>query len=304
MYLGAVGRSGTTLLERSAATAPSFVSLGELVHLWERGARLDQPCGCGEPFSGCPFWTAVGERAFGGWEQLDIDQVLGWQRDADRNRFVPLLLVPRLGSRRFRAALASFTSVLERLYGAIDDEVAERTGARRVLVDASKHPSYLFVLRRLRGHRVRLLHVVRDPRGVAHSWAKVVERPEAAGEDMERLDTAHAIARWTSHNLLFQLAAATGVRRRRLRYEAFATDPDELGRRLAALTEDLRVEVPRFADHTAHLGTDHTVSGNPMRFRTGAVVIRPDDAWRREMPARTRRIVTVLTAPLRLAYRT
>ena len=36
-----------------------------------------------------------------------------------------------------------------------------------VVVDASKHPSYYFLLRRLADHDVRLLHVVRDPRGVA-----------------------------------------------------------------------------------------------------------------------------------------
>ena len=39
----------------------------------------DDLCGCGKPFHACPFWTAVGERAFGGWSQVDVER-LRWLR--------------------------------------------------------------------------------------------------------------------------------------------------------------------------------------------------------------------------------
>ncbi|MGE0140237.1 MAG: sulfotransferase [Ilumatobacteraceae bacterium] len=299
VYLGAVGRSGTTLLERAAATSPSFVSLGEMVHLWERGVIGGEPCGCGLPLRECPFWSAVADRAFGGWDALDGEEVRSWQRLVDRNRYIPMLLWPRLGGASFRDALASFTSLLDRLYAAIGDVAGPRT----VLVDASKHPSYFFVLRRLRGHDVRLLHVVRDPRGVAHSWSSTVKRPESAvGEDMERLGTWHAIARWTSHNLIFSLVGRRG-RHAMLRYERFAADPNELGSVLDRLTTDLGTDAPHFDDHLVQLRTNHTVSGNPMRFTTGPLTIRPDDRWRSSMARAPRLIVSVLTAPLRLGYR-
>jgi hypothetical protein len=300
VYLGAVGRSGTTLLERAAATSPSFVSLGEMVHLWQRGALGDEPCGCGQPISQCPFWTDVIGRAFGGWDQLDAQQVHAWQQAVDRNRFIPLLIWPRLARPAFRVALAQFVDVLDRLYTALGEVI----GPDVVMVDASKHPSYWFVLRRMPSHDLRLLHVVRDPRGVAHSWSKTVHRPESASgaDDMERLGTWRATARWTSHNLIFSLA---GLRSRhaRLRYERFAADPNELGVVLAQLTNDLRVVAPAFTDHSVDLQVDHTVSGNPMRFTTGPVQIRPDDRWRSAMARRRRVIVGVLTAPLRFGYR-
>ena len=37
VYLGGLGRSGTTLLERLLAARPGVCAAGETVHLWQRG---------------------------------------------------------------------------------------------------------------------------------------------------------------------------------------------------------------------------------------------------------------------------
>ncbi|MCZ3387336.1 MAG: sulfotransferase, partial [Actinomycetia bacterium] len=71
VYIGGQGRSGTTLLERALGELPGVVSLGETVHLWDRGLRDDELCGCTEPFGSCPFWRSVGDEAFGGWDRID-----------------------------------------------------------------------------------------------------------------------------------------------------------------------------------------------------------------------------------------
>jgi hypothetical protein len=301
VYLGAVGRSGTTLLERVAATSPDITCLGEVVHLWERGLQRGEPCGCGLPLRDCPTWSEIGRRAFGGWDRLDVEQVLDWKRCCDRNRYVPALVSPRLGSRRFRRALTSFGGVLDRLYDAIGEVAPGGTGApSSIVIDASKHPSYLYVLRRSARHDVRLLHVVRDPRGVAHSWSKRVRRPEA-GDDMEQLGMWHAAARWCSHNLLLRLAAWTGTPTRRLAYERFTEEPAALGAEIAALVPSRALRPPAIAaERAVVLGVDHTVSGNPMRFRTGEIHIRSDEAWRSAMPRWRRVVLSTLLVPTRL----
>ncbi|MCU1361373.1 MAG: Sulfotransferase domain protein [Ilumatobacteraceae bacterium] len=299
VYLGAVGRSGTTLLERVAATSPSFVSLGEMVHLWERGVQNNEPCGCGLPLHSCPVWTPIVQQAFGGWQAIDIEQIQEWRRSADRNRYIPFLLMPRLAPRKFREAMNGLLGVLDPLYTAI----GQVAGPGVIAVDASKHPSYFLLIRKLPSHDVRLLHIIRDPRGVAHSWAKSIRRPESRdGDDMEQLGTVHAVARWISHNVLFTLGGI-GVRHRRMRYERFAADPTELSRALGALTADLDVQMPTFHGNSIDLVVNHTVSGNPMRFNTGPVVIRRDDSWRTAMPHGKRFVVSLLTFPLRLGYR-
>lgn len=301
VFIGAVGRSGTTLLERTLATAPDSAAFGELVHLWDRSVRADERCGCGTEFSSCPFWTAVGERAFGGWSALDLDAVDADRHTVDRNRYIPFLIAPRLAPGAFRAAHARYVGVLDRLYTAIAEVAAEQQHGADVLIDSSKHPSYLFLLRALPNHQVHLLHVVRDPRGVAHSWARQVARPEN-GEPMEQLGTAKALARWTSHNLLFQLAGWLGVPRRRLAYEHFTADPRAIGRKVDALLGRARPAKLAIDGADVTLGTDHTVSGNPVRFTSGSITVRSDDAWRREMSPRRRLLVGALTTPLRQVY--
>ena len=286
VFVGAVGRSGTTLLERTLATGHGIVALGEMVHMWDRGLRDGEPCGCGLVFRDCPFWSAVGEAAFGGWDKVDLEAVARDRRAVDRNRFIPLLIAPGLAPRKFRAPHQRLVAVLDSLYQAVH-EVASRTATDVVLVDSSKHPSYLFLLRKMPHHHLHLLHVVRDPRGVVHSWSRHVPRPES-GIAMEQLGTLAGCARWISHNLLFQMAGWIGVERRRLSYERFTRDPAEIGRSVDGAT--------------VHLGVDHTVSGNPMRFQDGDVTVRSDDTWRAAMPRRRQVIVGVLTTPWRQVY--
>ena len=172
LYLGGAGRSGSTLLERMLGQLPDVVAVGEIVHLVRRGLLDDEDCGCGCPFSVCPFWTKVGEHAFGGLAHRRRGAALG-SRPA-RRRPQPRRAGPR--DRRvgaFRAALARHTERLGSLYRA----VAEVSGAR-VIVDSSKHVSTALVLRRTAGVDLHVVHLVRDSRGVAHSWTKEVERPE------------------------------------------------------------------------------------------------------------------------------
>ena len=94
IYLGGLGRSGSTLVERLLAELPGVCSVGEVVHLWQRGVVEDERCGCGEPFGGCGFWREVGQAAFGGWDRLDVGRVAELRGAVDRTRHIPLLAAP------------------------------------------------------------------------------------------------------------------------------------------------------------------------------------------------------------------
>lgn len=307
VYIGAVGRSGTTLIERTLATSPHVTALGEVVHLWQRGVAENEKCGCGVTFSGCEFWSQVGQVAFGGWDRVDAEQSAMDRDTVDRNRYIPYLIWPRLGTRSFRAAHRRWVAILDNLYSAVEEVAQSSVGGAnhcKVLVDSSKHPSYLFLLRSLPSHRVVLLHVVRDPRGVAYSWSKEVARPES-GTEMERLSSLRAVGRWTSHNLLFDLASAVGVTRERLSYGEFVRSPTTMTSAADALTGGRITQGGGLAIHGTEvtMGRDHTVSGNPSRFTTGTIALQSDDVWRASMSRRSRRLVSALTLPTRQAYR-
>jgi hypothetical protein len=132
-YIGATGRSGSTLLDRVLGTAPSAVSVGELTWIWNYGVISDRPCGCGEPFRSCPFWTSVGDAAFGGWHQVDAEGLNRTRRELLRNRSVPTLWPRRSGG---GAAAHEYVDVLGRLYRSI----ASVSGVD-VVVDNSKQVS-------------------------------------------------------------------------------------------------------------------------------------------------------------------
>ena len=118
LYLGGLGRSGSTLIERLLSELPGVCAAGEVVHMWQRGVVEGELCGCGEPFGECPFWQLVGKSAFGGWDRVDVDRVAALQGAVDRTRFVPLLAAPAMRT-GLRQALDEYTSYYLRIYAAI-----------------------------------------------------------------------------------------------------------------------------------------------------------------------------------------
>jgi hypothetical protein len=298
LFLGGLGRSGSTILERVLGELPRTTSVGELVHLWQRSVLDDESCGCGEPFSRCPFWQEVGARAFGGWTADLAHRMVRLHGRVDRSRYVPRLLLPgRLDPRR--GELREYVDVFTRLYRAI----AEVSGAD-VVVDSSKHPSLATCLRTAPGLDLRVVHVVRDSRGVAYSWTKEVRRPEAGEADlMTQYSPSQSALLWTGHNVALSLLRLTGARTRLLRYEDFVADPAGTVVSVAGFAGLPTDGGPAFLHGSSvELGRTHTVAGNPVRFRTGTMALRRDDDWRSLLPRRTRHLVGALTLPLLAGY--
>ncbi len=297
VYIGGQGRSGTTLLERALGELPGVVGVGETVHLWDRGLRDDDLCGCGKPFGSCPFWQDVGETAFGGWDSLDADEAVALRFAVDRNRYVPFMLRPGL-SPSYQRRHAQYLGRIARLYHAI----AEVSGARTI-IDSSKHASYALMLAQVPGIELRVLHVVRDSRAVAHAWTKNVARPEAGGIPMPVYGPAKAAVLWDVQNSIIERLGHHHPYLR-VRYEDFVEAPKDsllAVAGFAGVADD--ADVLQFLDgDTLTVGPSHTVAGNPMRFVSGDITIRSDQSWRDDMPTSRRRFVSALTLPLQRHY--
>jgi sulfotransferase family protein len=295
IFLAGLGRSGTTLLERALAELPGVQALGEVTHLWRRSLVEDEPCGCGEAFSRCPFWRAVGERAFGGWGTVDTAAVDAAQSQAMRLRHIPGLV-------RRRPAMRSGAELLADHHRRIYDAAGAVSGAS-VVVDSSKHPALAYVLRPDSAIDLRVVHVVRDSRGVAYSWTKRVERPEgrAGGSErwMTRYSPAASAVLWLAHNASTAMLPSLGTPVMLVRYESFVQEPE---RTLAAVARfaDLELDASAFdfvERGMLRLRPAHTASGNPLRFASGQLEIRPDEAWRSQMARRERLLVSAITYP-------
>jgi hypothetical protein len=298
LYIGGFGRSGSTLVERILGQLPGFCSSGEVVFIWQRGLIDGQLCGCGTPVPECDFWSRVGKTAFGGWDQIDPHEMLALQKRVDRNRYIPSMVAPKLRPAA-QADLDRYTDVLSKLYRAI----GEVSGAR-VVIDASKHASTAFLLRRVPGIDLRVVHLVRDSRGVAYSWTKEVLKPEVTGGDdafMPQYSPSSSGRQWVAYNLMFD---ALGVidKTMLLRYEALMANPREGLERILAHAGEPSTNFDFLGDGWVDLGCDHTVAGNPMRFHQGRLDLRLDQAWTTKLPERDRKVVTAITWPLQLRY--
>ncbi len=274
LYIGGWGRSGSTLLAHVLAEVPGFVSVGELRYVWQAGPAGNELCGCGLSFAECPFWTAVGQEAFGGWDQVDVDEVLALEAAVLRHRKVPLLALGRLAPEH-ALKVRRYGDLTAQLYRAI-----LTVAGAQVVVDSTKNPPYAYFLRAARasGLRMRVLHLVRDSRGVVHSWTKRVARPEVAtGEAyFQEFSPVKAGVRWMECNLAFELLRRLGAPTVQMRYESLAADPRARAR--AHVRVDGRVRGARSV-RRGRLGAGH---GAAQRARQ-------PDALRPRAPAGARR---------------
>lgn len=301
LYVGGKGRSGSTLLDRLLGQLDGFFSTGELHRVWTWGWLAGARCGCGVPVPSCEVWSAVAaDPGLAPWDPARVAaaerRVLRWSR-------LPVLLTRPPGSVTPWPALRDYTAAMAALYRA----VARVTGAR-VIVDSSKHPASPGLLGLVPGVHGHVVHLVRDPRAVAHSWRRSRSfRGAAAREAMPTHAPLHSAASWLGRNTAMEALRPRypAARWLRLRYEDLVARPRPTLQRLAALAGEHPVRLPLPTEHTAELAPTHTVGGNPGKFRTGPVKLRDDDEWRTALSPADRWLVTAVDLPLlgRYGYR-
>lgn len=298
LYVAGLGRSGSTILANSLGQIEGFFSAGELNFIWRHNVLENRLCGCGRPFHECRVWTRVMDEAFGGMDGGLAREMMRLQASGTRTRHVPMMLSGK-GERGLRDRLSKFLGAHGRLYEAI----ASVTGSR-VIVDSSKEPAHGYAMGRIPGVDFYVLHLIRDPRAAAYSWLKKKYQPDTdTKEFMVRYSPAKSAALWDSWN-----AATEALWRRaperylRLRYEDFVADPRRSFTDILKLIGETDAALPLASEREVKLGVSHTVSGNPNRFDTGAVELRPDHEWKNEMKPRDKNLVTGLTLPLLKRY--
>lgn len=298
LYVGGVGRSGSTLVGRVLGQAQGAICVGETCYLPARGLVENVQCGCGAAFRECAFWGAVGEH-FGGWDAVETERLLEADRLASRYRTLPRQFAP--GHQRQLAASSRFyIGWLRQLF----DAIAAVSGAE-MIVETSKDPWFAGLLTRMRDRDVRIVHLVRDSRAVAYSWTRNKQAPGPVGKQnyMPKFRPFDAALRWSIANTSFHLLSRSASAYTRVGYEDFVRDPHGTLRQLEARTGD-PVDLPwnELTDSSVRLTDHHIFSGNPMRDRTGWLEMRLDDEWRSRLPAAEVRKVTAATWPLLRLY--
>ncbi len=294
LYILGTGRCGSTLLEGILSRAPEFFACGELMFLWDGRLRANDLCGCGVGLRDCSFWSKVVGPSPDDAGMLDFHSM---RRTIYRNW-------PNLFFGRQRALsegetlLAKHARRVARLY-----ERIQAVSGASIIIDSSKASFYGCFLASIPSLDVRFVHLVRDPRGVAHSWTRKRLRPEVASGDAysRQWPYFHSAFRWLTHNLC---AEGFGIWTReylRVRYEDMVRSPQRTLEGILAHVDAAGRELvdPGF---TVTMPVNHTVAGNPVRFRTGTMTLRIDDEWKKCVGLGHQIGIAAITLPLLLPY--
>ncbi len=301
LFVVGMARSGSTLLTALLNRADGIAGLGE-VHVYWEFAGGERPCGCGQSLDSCPLWGDL--YRLHEEQGVDFEEMRRCFRDFIRPR--PSSLLRGLTAQRAGPGterLDRYRQVTEEAY----TWLAERMESE-ILVDSTKLPAAAELAEAMASTDVHLVHLVRDPRAVAHSMAtrREVTGPEKGLKRLRYLGhVARAALDWTLRNAYAEakLRRLSGRRCLRLRFEDLTRAPREtVARLLGLLGAEPAPEVFATAD-TVELGENHILTGNSVRYQRGPVTVAPAEKWRAEMPRHAQLLATLLTLPLLAFYR-
>lgn len=293
LYIAGTGRNGSTLLGNILGQADGFANVGELLDLGLNLAPGRPPCGCGTPLRDCDTWEAVLKEAFGGVDQSFVARMRRLRVVETLPRNIALLATAA-GTRELNRRFARSLEDLERLFRAI-----QKVFKGAVIVDSSKQPMYLHMLRSIDTIDLHVVHLVRDPRALAFAYLRRIVR-EGYVLHMRPLNSS---VQWVRRNLALELLTRR-LRRRplRIRFEDLLAEPRETVLRIVNFTGESCSMLQFDGERIVKLLPLHTVAGNPNRFTTGRVEIRSNEEWLTQMKTWHRIVVTAVTWPLMVKY--
>lgn len=298
LYIAGSGRSGSTILCQILGEIDGFFCGGELSDFWDRYLGENRLCACGVEFRACKVWSRVLQRGMPGIGPAEAFRIARLHMGVGRTQHLPFLLLPPLRG-IIQQRLTEYRTRLADLYCAIGAE----TGCS-VLLDSSKFPSYGWILGRVPGVELFVVHLIRDPRAVAYSWAR--RRPSVHPDqniETPRFGPASSSLRWLARNILTaRLWRSDPEHYFLLRYEDFVADPRAAVERILGFVRVRSASVPFVGSHRVRLGENHIVWGNRSRFLRGMKDIVPDTEWRTRIGLLPRIIIEAITWPWMLRY--
>lgn len=303
IYIAGVDRSGSTLLGRILGQHKDLFYAGEIRNIWERGFIENQLCGCTKPIKECDVWQEVISDFLNKNKDFDINKIREVLEKICRIRFLPyLVLSKKFGIKNQNVQLISHT--VYSLYKSIYDIVNPR-----YIIDSSKRAPFAFILSMHSEIDIYMLHITRDVRGVAYSLQKKKKtRPEITDtgrvEYMPAYSSFRSAVLWLANNISSEYIGKNFSKCKRIKYEDLSTNPRATLKEIfyELKIDDYDVNQIFLDKNSVNLNINHTVSGNPMRFKTGKVDLKLDEEWKKKMKTTDKLIASSIVLPLLKQY--
>lgn len=292
------GRSGSTILGSLLGQYGGFFYGGELRNIWNMSLIRNRLCGCGVPFNECNLWKEIFDHAFGGIKNVNAENVTNIMQNSTRTRHIPLRFFP-YAKNLFTVRLRYYLDHVKKLFLSI-----KSVTNCSVIVDSSKSTLYNYVLSLIDKIDVYVIHLIRDPRGVAFSRKKDKIQPDKEKVIyMHKFSALNSSIIWDLRNIATELYWSNYQKKYiKIRYEDFVKEPKITLNKILYFIDEKPSDSPFLSENEIVLNQNHSVWGNPSRFKTGKVELKLDEAWKKEMEISDKFLSTVLTFPLLLRY--
>ncbi len=296
LYIAGTGRNGSTLLERILNEIPGVFAAGELGRLTRYNPN--KMCLCGQHLINCPIWQEIINEV-----DEQVDETKFTQLD---KRYAEPSVIDffKLFSKRHQQDLPDdFKQYLNGL--AIKYRTIHKHKKCQVITDSTIDTCYGYYLSLIPTIDLYVVHLIRDPRGVAYSWQRMKFADAAAKKPWTpKIPPLQSAWSWIKRNIFIELMFAKSKKYLRVHYEDLVDNPADTIKKIAQLL-NLQAEHLDFIEgNKIQVGENHLIGGNLGVFREGRgeIVLKSDKKWQVNLKWLDIILVTLMTWPLRLKY--
>ncbi len=293
IYIAGTGRSGSTFLSQLLSQNTDCFNVGQIRDLPNSFAK-NLGCSCYKDLKDCAFWSPVVSefQALHGSDALEkYAQGINAFRKSS-NEFGNWAIAETRN--RITSDNIEFLNLASDLYRITSEHAGGVT-----LIDSSKAPNIALGHLLTKDISVTIVHLMRDPRAVAASWAKLSNRPNVI---MKRCKM------WNKRTRQMQrLGRIPDQKIIHIKYEDFASSPKTAIKSIQELA-GVSQKAPYFdSDTSATLSWDRThlfppANGEVLGSHLEQIDIRPSETWKSEANKRYSDIAQKINFPLAENY--
>lgn len=295
VYIMGCGYSGSTLLDVLLGSHPNITGVGEVRNLSYNERWADSiSCSCGTLGGACPFWKDVMQHWFA---HAGIETIASYRRlqvHFERVRHARFLL------REHYIASPYFQTYARQTY-ALFKAIQHVSGAE-CIVDSSKVPLRAFALSMIPGIDLRVIHLVRDVRGVAWSFKRRfqkylrTEQPKGL-KSFKPNPVVHGALIWMLSNVLANRFRQRFDSHQALlcRYEDLVGNPRRMLAAIGNLIAYDFSETIEAVENNKPLQIGHIADGNGLRMNRSVHLRSGPEPWTKHLSPNERLMLYALT---------
>lgn len=268
------GRSGTTIFATVIGGSKNITTLGEM-HQFLDHFLNHKPCSCGQSLKECSFWSPIISKLEMRYSNAELIQINQYNKDIESHSHI---------SKSYHKNDLEYGIFQKQLL-----EIISKEHPSKYYLDSAKFISRGLQLNKIEGVNLKLVYIVRDVRGVIHSFNKKVQTSKTPLSTIIYYATINFFGQW-----IYWLLGKEKVLK--LRYEDFVNDTDtvllkiqdfigcDLSENLKKLHNNEPFEMP------------HIIGGNRMTDNKN-VTLKSDIQWKKSISRSKQIMYYIIAAP-------